>query len=113
MTPEELKAIEEAVEKAYGYSLSDLRKCVEEIKRLRAENGLWSENISILEDQVKHWKGLHDQLREALEEVCNNLGVPQPSYPAPFAYAYKIAREALSGSSEPHEWTKIIRNEEE
>lgn len=33
--------------------------------------------------------------REALRDVMNNLGVPQPGYPAPVAVAYEIAREAL------------------
>lgn len=33
---------------------------------------------------------------EALKQVMNNIGVPQPGYPAPVAVAYDIARDALA-----------------
>ena len=35
------------------------------------------------------------RLRDALQSVMDNLGVPQPDYPAPVAHAYEIARAAL------------------
>lgn len=37
------------------------------------------------------------RLKEALEAVMSNLGVPGPDYPAPVAEAYRIAAEALKG----------------
>jgi hypothetical protein len=36
-----------------------------------------------------------DRLAEALRSIKNELGVPQPEYPAPVANAVKIADEAL------------------
>ena len=35
------------------------------------------------------------QAREAIREAMNNLGVPQPGYPAPVAEAYRILDAAL------------------
>ena len=36
-----------------------------------------------------------DRLAEALQNIKNELGVPQPEYPAPIANAVKISDEAL------------------
>jgi hypothetical protein len=36
-----------------------------------------------------------DRLAEALRKIKNELGVPQPEYPAPVANAVKIATTAL------------------
>jgi len=36
-----------------------------------------------------------DRLAEALRSIKNELGVPQPEYPAPVANAVKIANQAL------------------
>lgn len=35
-------------------------------------------------------------MREAIQNALNNLGVPQPDYPAPVAHAHQILTEALS-----------------
>ena len=53
------------------------------------------------------WETLHESisevisernaLRAALRGVMDNLGVPQPGYPAPVAVAYEIASKALEG----------------
>jgi hypothetical protein len=37
-----------------------------------------------------------DMLAEALREIKNELGVPQPEYPAPVANAVNIAERALA-----------------
>jgi hypothetical protein len=37
-----------------------------------------------------------DRLAEALREIKNELGVPQPEYPAPVANAVRIAEQALA-----------------
>lgn len=37
-------------------------------------------------------------LREALDGVRANIGVPQPEYPAPFAWAYHLACKALAST---------------
>jgi hypothetical protein len=37
-----------------------------------------------------------DRLADALRSIKNELGVPQPEYPAPVAHAVKIADEALN-----------------
>jgi hypothetical protein len=37
------------------------------------------------------------RLRDAITDMRNNLGIPQPGYPAPVAVAYKIGSEALEG----------------
>ena len=36
------------------------------------------------------------QMREALEAIMHNLGVPQPGYPVPIAHAYNIAKAAIA-----------------
>ena len=41
------------------------------------------------------------RLEEALQGVVDNLGVPQPGYPAPVAMAYEIANAALAGAKAP------------
>ncbi len=38
-----------------------------------------------------------ERYRQALQNVCDNIGVPQPGYPAPIAYAYECAKKALEG----------------
>lgn len=35
-------------------------------------------------------------MRQALEDARNNIGVPQPGYPAPFAHAYDLITKALA-----------------
>ena len=37
----------------------------------------------------------HEQLVKALRSICNELGVPQPTYPQPVTNAVEIATEAL------------------
>jgi hypothetical protein len=44
-----------------------------------------------------------DRLAEALRSIKNELGVPQPEYPAPVANAVKIADEALQSLTNPNE----------
>lgn len=44
--------------------------------------------IASLEKQVK-------EMREALDKIIHELGVPQPDYPAPIVNAYDIAQAAL------------------
>ena len=64
-----------------------------EIDRLKAE----------LEDykfQTKHsvniWKSKAEKLAEALRNIRNELGIPQPDYPAPVTNAANYAKEALA-----------------
>jgi acyl-CoA reductase-like NAD-dependent aldehyde dehydrogenase len=40
-----------------------------------------------------------DRLAEAMRSIKNELGVPQPEYPAPVANAVKIADEALQSTN--------------
>ena len=53
-----------------------------------------------------------DRLADALRKIKNELGVPQPEYPAPVANAVKIADEALQSRTnyERHTDTESICN---
>ena len=48
-----------------------------------------------LERELAEVTEQRDRLAEALLSIKNELGVPQPEYPAPVANAVKIADEAL------------------
>jgi len=48
-----------------------------------------------LERELAEVTKQRDALAEALRSIKNELGVPQPEYPAPVANAVKIADEAL------------------
>lgn len=50
-------------------------------------------------DQIRKLTEENARLREALEKIKNELGVPQPGYPQPVANAYEIAKAALEGGS--------------
>jgi hypothetical protein len=55
---------------------------------LQAENKHWNEiGVKLLKER--------DRLREAIRNAMNELGVPQPDYPAPISNAYNILAEAL------------------
>jgi uncharacterized protein (DUF3084 family) len=54
---------------------------------LKENRDLWSSNAELTEQR--------DRLAEALRSIKNELGVPQPEYPAPVANAVKIADAAL------------------
>ena len=65
---------------------------IEMMKRTRDNSGQIiasqaAENILLTEQR--------DRLAEALQNIKNELGVPQPEYPAPIANAVKISDEAL------------------
>jgi hypothetical protein len=48
-----------------------------------------------LERELTEVTKQRDALAEALQSIKNELGVPQPEYPAPVANAVKIANKAL------------------
>lgn len=48
-----------------------------------------SRTVALKEENIR--------LRKAIRDITNNLGVPQPGYPAPVAEAYRIAELALMG----------------
>jgi uncharacterized coiled-coil DUF342 family protein len=74
----------------------------------------WIEDTSALEEERdtfmrdrREYKALageleaeRDRLREALERITGELGVPSEDYPAPVAEAVRIAREALTKITE-------------
>ena len=65
---------------------------IEMMKRTRDNSGQIiasqaAENILLTEQR--------DRLAEALQNIKNELGVPQPEYPAPIANAVKFSDEAL------------------
>jgi hypothetical protein len=59
-----------------------------DVEVLREANLGIATNIAALTKQ-------RDKLAEALRRIKNELGVPQPEYPAPVANAVKIADKAL------------------
>jgi hypothetical protein len=56
-----------------------------------------------LESELTEVTKQRDALAEALRSIKNELGVPQPEYPAPVANAVKIADEALQSLTKPNE----------
>jgi hypothetical protein len=64
----------------------------------QAERELADARAQLREEQHLHTATLNerDRLAEALREIKNELGVPQPEYPAPVANAVRIADEALA-----------------
>jgi len=46
--------------------------------------------------EVYELREQRDRLAEALRGIKNELGVPQPEYPAPVANAVRIASQALA-----------------
>ena len=50
----------------------------------------------VIERMVYEARDQRDRLADALRSIKNELGVPQPEYPAPVANAVKIADEALN-----------------
>jgi len=50
----------------------------------------------VIERMVYEAREQRDRLADALRSIKNELGVPQPEYPAPVANAVKIADEALN-----------------
>jgi seryl-tRNA synthetase len=69
-------------------------RLAEEIENLKASG------IHTCHDQCKRpmcaMRRQRDGLAEALREIKNELGVPQPEYPAPVANAVRIAEQALA-----------------
>lgn len=86
-------------------------KLIVEVERLQGIEDVLNDKIFEIEQSIgRYWEEIYlDKLekaehlskqklaiaKEALEQVCNNIGVPQPGYPAPFKYAYDYAKEAL------------------
>lgn len=72
------------------------------LEELRTDNARLQARVAELEEHVCRYEkrnielvGQTDRLREALEAAANELGVPQPGYPAPVANAAEILRAAL------------------
>jgi len=77
---------------------------IEQRDRAQSKIENQAERIKYLEGATNHATGTplskmreqRDRLAEALREIKNELGVPQPEYPAPVANAVRIADEALA-----------------
>jgi hypothetical protein len=75
------------------YELADTRRHWKEAEAgVEFRRDLWQ----AVTDQLAAERALADRLAEALREIKNELGVPQPEYPAPVANAARIADEALT-----------------
>jgi len=88
---EVLKITQEAWVKAKAERVEALR----ERDEARDENGTWKQIASGRLSKIAEVTAQRDRLAEALRSIKNELGVPQPEYPAPVANAVKIADEAL------------------
>lgn len=53
--------------------------------------------LKALAHEVRRLEKQQEKQEKALQSIMDNLGVPQPGYPAPVAEAYEIAKAALSG----------------
>jgi len=56
---------------------------------------LQTEQLDKVRGELAKAREQRDKLEEALREIKNELGVPQPEYPAPVANAVKTTDEAL------------------
>jgi len=91
----------DASDPAHGDWLGDiLERACDRIEALEAE--LHELRNTDTAQTIRLWVKSHNDLearcqrcREALERIRDELGVPQPGYPAPVANAAEIAREAL------------------
>ncbi len=97
-------------DEAYFPSWATMDTMKEEMEQLERELAVWKHEADLLreelakadkalEDNISIFIDLRDQrdkLAEALREIKNELGVPQPEYPAPVANAVKIAEQALA-----------------
>ena len=71
------------------------RKLERERDEAREERDEAREIAAKYEDRYFEAREQRDRLAEALRSIKNELGVPQPEYPAPVANAVKIADAAL------------------
>ena len=78
-------------------------RLAEELNESEEEYGLWWAQKRIAIDERDEAREQRDRLAEALVNIKNELGVPQPEYPAPVANAVKIADEALQSLTNPNE----------
>ena len=97
-------------DEAYFPSGATMDTMKEEMEQLERELAVWKHEVGLLreelakadkdlEDNISIFidlKEQRDRLAEALREIKNELGVPQPEYPAPVANAVKIADVALA-----------------
>jgi predicted nucleic acid-binding Zn-ribbon protein len=71
------------------------RKLERELAQSQEANAGLMNACDALERELAEVTKQRDALAEALRSIKNELGVPQPEYPAPVANAVKIADEAL------------------
>lgn len=75
---------------------AELQRAYAEIERLEEEVAyLQNSGLLFVAGEFEKSGKQNKIMREALEDVCNNLGVPQTDYPAPVTFAYERARKAL------------------
>ena len=91
---------DEAIAKSNGqwsYELRDLCRQIErELAEAKKQIDANHKATLVIEQMLYEAREERDRLAEALREIKNELGVPQPEYPAPVANAVKIADVALA-----------------
>jgi uncharacterized coiled-coil DUF342 family protein len=81
----------------------ELTAAREELKAVTKQRDEMTLRWELTNDSLFDKRALADRLAEALRNIKNELGVPQPEYPAPIANAVKIADEALQSLNQPTE----------
>ena len=80
----------------YGTWWAQKSIALDELKAVTEQRDGLRSGIDYASDQLHKVTEQRDRLIEALREIKNELGVPQPEYPAPVANAVKIANKALA-----------------
>lgn len=57
------------------------------------------DGVEALIFEVQRLEALCERYEKALIEARDNIGVPQPGYPAPVGHAYDVIQKALSGQA--------------
>jgi hypothetical protein len=78
-------------------TLSDLHTIEQKAKDILTLRNLGQSYAKNYHEDVLWLVAEVKRLREAIIDMRNNLGVPQPGYPAPVAVAYDIGTKALDG----------------
>ena len=84
----------------------NLKAATSEIERLKTENNfclktIEKDNVALATsiEMITALQEAGERYRIDFRNIMNELGVPQPDYPAPVSNAYKIAEEALSSEA--------------
>src|SRR3990167_2900274 len=96
MTRDQLMEAIECAETGRDHDRMKRKEAETQVKELEAECVKGREELHRMDEYLLGLEKQVWQLRDALDKIVHELGVPQPGYPAPVANAAEIAKDALS-----------------